>query len=530
MKIFIKRICFLGALLVVFSGIISCEEDFRDIGSSIIDNSKFSTNDTILEVEITPVSIDRVPGDGLKLSGAILGEYLLGVYNNSNYEKIEASIVSQLTISPTWTVNHLTDAAQDTSYIHTELDTVILRIPYQATLASGTTSDYSLDSIIGDVTIPFNLNIYETSTYLSALNPENPADLNSYESDLEIDGFYAKETGIPLNEEFNYQFFPNEKDTVFYAARRAKPQADYGVLGVKDSIIQDTILILNRVPFARIPLKKAKFQEFMDKYESAEFDSQDAFNNYFRGIILEATGDNGSVIPLNFSGNTTPSIEVYYTNTVLSKAADTVISISMRNNSFALGGITNSAYKMSGTPLNGTDNFVVQGTAGSMANIAIFPDGLDDLRAKNWLINDASLTLYVDQDIVEFDTINTPSRLFLYKNGFDENGDPNPSQIKDMLSEGPSAFGGFRERTSEKKPDKYNFRITDYVSDLLSGDSDYNPVLGLKVYNPTSLPSLVTDTIVENYNWNPRMVTLLNHLSSNGTRRAQLKISYSIEK
>ena len=528
MKIFIKRTIFLGVLLFVFSGIISCEEDFTDIGSSIISNTKFITKDTILEVEIAPVTIEKVRADGLALSGLILGEYLLGVYNNSaNYEKIEASIASQLRVSSAWTVNHLTDQAKDTSYIHTELDTVILRIPYQATLTSGTTGEYTLDSIVGNTTIPFTFNIYELNTYLNTLDPSSPSNSNSYQSSLHVDEFYIKKTpGTPLNEELNYQFIPNETDTVFYATRRAKSQADFGILGVLDSIAVDTIVLSGKAPFARIPLKKEKFQEFMDLYESVEFDSQEAFNNYFRGVILEATGENGSLIPLNFSGNTTPSIEVYYTNTVLSKVADTVISISKQNHSYQLGGIANSIYKMSGTPASATENFILQGTAGTMANVAIFKDGLADLQAKNWLINDASLTFYVDQDIVQYDTINTPSRLFLYKNG-DENHD-NPSQIKDMFTEGESAFGGFRERTEDGKPNKYNFRITDYVSDLLSGESNYNPVLGLKVHNTTDAST--ADTIVQNYNWNPRMVTLLNHLSTDRDRRAQLKISYSIEK
>ena len=36
----------------------------------------------------------------------------------------------------------------------------------------------------------------------------------------------------------------------------------------------------------RIPLNEDKFKElFLDKYESSEFESQDAFNDYFRGLF-----------------------------------------------------------------------------------------------------------------------------------------------------------------------------------------------------------------------------------------------------
>ena len=107
---------------------------------------------------------------------------------------------------------------------------------------------------------------------------------------------------------------------------------------------------------------------------------------------------------------------------------------------------------------------------------------------------------------------------------------PNQSQIKDLLSEGPDVFGGNLE-VVDGKPEKYTFRITDYVSELLSGDTDYIPTLGLKVYNALDLPTSLIDTIIENYSWNPKVVTLLNHDKLvNGERRALLKISYTEKK
>ena len=77
--------------------VISCEEDFTDIGTSIVNNGEFTTNDTIFEIEISAKNIEKVQADGLSIGG-LLGQYLLGVHNNNNYKKIEASIVSQLGI------------------------------------------------------------------------------------------------------------------------------------------------------------------------------------------------------------------------------------------------------------------------------------------------------------------------------------------------------------------------------------------------------------------------------------------------
>jgi hypothetical protein len=170
-------------------------------------------------------------------------------------------------------------------------------------------------------------------------------------------------------------------------------------------------------------------------------------------------------------------------------------------------------------------NIVIQGTAGSMAQVDILDTNqLNDLKSKNWLINDASLTFYVNQDIVGQDTLQTPSRLFLYKDGTIK------AQLKDHLSEGATIFDGNLVVT-DQKPDYYRFRITDYVSDLLSGKTTENPTLGLKVFNnPTDSYVSFIDTLVTDYSWNPKAVTLLNHFSSNEERRAKLKISYSVKK
>jgi hypothetical protein len=509
-KIFIKRSIYLGVLAVIFSGIISCEKDFTDIGSSVINNSQFDTKDTILEVDITSLPITSVRADGLSFPSRSLGQYLLGVYNNPNYQKIEASIVSQLVLPRDLDIN---TGVTDTTSIHRELDTVILRIPYQATLKRGTTSDYTLDSIIGDKSKAFTLNVFETSTFLNALNPNDPTKTNSYQSDAT----YSKK-GATLNFTPDYQFKPNAGDTVFVVNRKLKSGKTF-----RDEIK----LSENNAPFARIPLNKAKFAEFMSKYKNTEFASQDAFNNYFRGIIVEATGNEGSLLSLSIAGqaSSSPSIELYYTNTVLSKKTNKVIDTVKVNNSFLLGGIKNSVYKMGATPSVASNQFSLQGTAGNMANIEIFKDGLNDLRSKNWLINDASLTFFVDQTVVKSDTIASPFRLFLFKNPTNSN----PAVIKDLLTEGPDSFGGTRQLSADKKPNKYTFRITDYVSDLLNGKANKLP-LGLKVFNTSDFPTSAADTIVKTYNWNPKAVMLLDGSISNGARKAQLKISYSIKK
>ncbi|GGG92714.1 hypothetical protein GCM10011416_07100 [Polaribacter pacificus] len=520
-----KKGIYFGIVIFSLIGVISCEKDFQDVNSSVINNTKYTTKDTVLEVVITNKAIQSVRADGLEIGGA-LGQYLLGIYADSRYEKLEASIVSQLQIISDEEILVDKTYGADTTVV-TTIDTVFLKLPYQATLkdANSGTADFELDSILGDKTKAFTLNIYESGTYLSRLNPQNPSKIYSYQSDYN----YQKIPG-ELNATPNYQFIPKATDTAFFLNRRLSDGSVYK---------KDTITLTQNNPFARIPLSKTKIKQlFLDKLNSPEFASQDAFNNYFKGVYLEATGNEGTMLSLGFINSDqtlVPSIELYYTNTVI-KGGTQVVDTIERNRSFPLAGFTNSAYKMEQKVYPADKNIIIQGTAGNMAELKLFGDDnnnngvsdqIEDMRAKNYLVNDATLTLYVNQDIVQHDTITTPFSMFLYK----ENGAKSPSQIKDVYSEGLFVFGGNLELADDKRPDKYVFKITDYVSDLLNGTINYNPTLNLKVSNPTDFPETITDTIVKVYSWNPKAITLLNHdKNANGDRRAQLKISYSIKK
>jgi hypothetical protein len=511
----IKKSVYFGVFILFITGVISCEKDFNDIASNVVTNTKFDTKDTILDVVVTNKAITSVRGDGLKIGGT-LGQYLLGVYNNSNYEKIEASIISQIVID--------TDSGDDIdagervygadTTVVTTIDTVFLKLPYQATIKAGTTSDYTLDSIIGDKSKAFNLNLYRTDTYMSRLDPANPAKANNYQSDFNYQILPGE-----LNSTANYQFKPSALDTSLIYKSKLSNGLVYKT---------DTIRLTNNVPFARVPLDKTKFKElFVDKFASSEFASQEAFNEYFKGLYLEASGNEGSLVSFLLSNTDQllrPSIELRYTKTVV-KGGTTVLDTIQKANTFLLANFSTSAYKMEEKVYPTNKNIVIQGTAGNMAEIQILDAAqINLLKNKDWLINDASLTFYVDQDVVKFDTIATPFKLFLYKNG-------NPkAQIKDLTTEGSLVYGGNLTLT-DKKPDYYSFKITDYVSDFLDGTSSYNPTLGLRVLNPTDYPLNGVDTLVTNYNWNPKAVMLLNHDKVlNGERRARLKISYSIKK
>lgn len=520
LKKYIRPFAYLSLLAMSLSFVISCEEDFTDINSSIATNNQFSTNDTILEVEITGKNVERVRADGIALGGT-LGQYLLGVYNDNKYKKIEASIISQLQIPIADSLN-IQNYGTDTTVV-TTVDGALLRIPYLATLNEDTSNgpDFTLDSIIGNQSVPFTLNVFRLSTFLNTLDPTNPAKLNNFSSDHVYDVFSEK-----LNTVDNIQITPNRRDTTQVIERKIG-----GVVYDRDTIKYD-----NSNPYIAIPLKNDRIKElFFDEYETSNFSSQAAFDDYFRGIKIQAEGNDGSLISLNLNSNTTqPMIQIYYTSVV--SVSGTVIDTITKNDTFLLSGVRNSEYKMTNAVQSPASNqFALQGTAGTTAEVKIFGDDLDNngvsdaidvLRTKDWLINDATLTFYVDKDAVGFDTISTPSILYLFREGLTSSNVEQQTQVLDYITESDQV-GGFLSLDDTRKPDMYTFKITDYVSELVAGRLNTTDPLGIKVFNPTDPPLSSVDTILGPYNWNPKAVMLLNQELLNGARRAQLKISYS---
>jgi hypothetical protein len=93
-KKIIKKSFYAGVLLFVFSGVISCEKDFTDIGTSIIKNTQFTTSEMFLDITIENSPVEKVTSGNISIEP---GQYLLGVYNSTDYEKIEASIYYKYT-------------------------------------------------------------------------------------------------------------------------------------------------------------------------------------------------------------------------------------------------------------------------------------------------------------------------------------------------------------------------------------------------------------------------------------------------
>ena len=163
-----------------------------------------------------------------------------------------------------------------------------------------------------------------------------------------------------------------------------------------------------------------------------------------------------------------------------------------------MGGIKINSFKNDPYPaeiysdINDTINnpklVYLKGGSGVMAEIELFKnnEGLDilsEIRSKEWLINEANLSIYIDKNMLNSSGgIIEPSRLYLYsiKNNsplldylIDDTNGPKETQNKII-------HGGIIELDKDDKGLMYKIKISEHVKNIIRKDST-NVKLGLVV-------------------------------------------------
>jgi hypothetical protein len=258
-----------------------------------------------------------------------------------------------------------------------------------------------------------------------------------------------------------------------------------------------------KTPGMWLDLKNSFFQQkILDAASTANLFSNNAFKNYFRGLLFEVeeiNPDQGALAVLDFSK---AELKILY------KAASEAISVenptptrtrrtfslkmgynastTLRNNSINLLEYNNSTEYDAGlagsNEVLGSDRLYVKGGNGSVAFIDLFaPTELETLRnnvaTKNWLVNDARLTFYVDKTaMTNVPKTSEPERIYIYDATnnlvlvdytFDSSSSAN-------LKNSKVVFGGMiqRETTGPKKGIKYTIRLTEHIKRILKADSN----------------------------------------------------------
>ncbi|MDP3353264.1 MAG: DUF4270 domain-containing protein [Flavobacteriaceae bacterium] len=507
-----KYLKYLPLFIVFISSITSCEKELENIGGNLINNNNLSTNKHTVDVVAFNKNIEKTRAN-------TLGQYLLGVYNDVDFGKINASVAGTLTLPV-----DLSSGFGKNPHI----EMVILDIPYHATKDGNKTvsvngvnksvPNFKLDSIIGNKDVEFQLSVFELGTFLNTLDPANPSQYMVYYTDKD----YQKNTPSL----YAGSFKPNENDTVLYVDR-LKPI----LAGGFEVYTRDTIKKTDKKPSIKLALNSQKFKQlFVENTAVTKFDSQEDFSKYFKGLFIEAStlsNPSSSLLSLNISDAT---VTIYYSNDVETTTNNVVTTTrTKRSMIFNLGGIIankitrdysgSNAQPFLASPntTSGDSKLYIQGSAGSMA-IMKFNENIKNLRNNKWLINEASLLMFIDKNA---SSKNYPERLYLYD--YDSS-----KQLKDLFTEGPTVFSGFLERDKDSVPYRYKFRITDYVSDILKKENtDELFKFGIKVYSPSDLPQSATDTKFRDYSWTPKGVVLHGNQSSDVDKRIRLEIHYT---
>jgi hypothetical protein len=248
-------------------------------------------------------------------------------------------------------------------------------------------------------------------------------------------------------------------------------------------------------PRIRVPLDIDFFQtKIIDNEGGDPLSNYENFTRFFKGIVIRADNFSDDLYMLLDINNANIKIEYDYNfnnlNGTLDNTSDDVIEINSKVFSLSFNGIrfnTLNHLDVSGEIEKevqlGQNNIPSKKSYlngnGYFSTIKLFDkqdsqnELLNDLRKNRWLVSEANLFLYVDQDhYVSSEDLIERLYLFNYSNGSPvidftlDNSVNNNQKNRDKF-----IFGGFLEYDDLDRPYRYKFRITNHVNRLIRKDS-----------------------------------------------------------
>lgn len=336
---------------------------------------------------------------------------------------------------------------------------------------------FRLDSIYGDRTAAFNLKVERSTFFLRDLDPNtNFQESQEYFSSQEFSPIFVDEVlfdgSVTISdEEILFEVLVDDPDT---------ETDEVGTISRK------------RDPGIRVPLDAAFFQQnILNKEGDSELLSASNFKEFMRGIHLSVTPSTEELLLL--LDITNADIEITYEHDVVDSEEKDEKTFTINLVTGGGGGLINgnavNTFVNDEYPadiLNRFDENVnpsrihLKGGAGSYAEIELFNEGdLAEIKANNWIINEANLVFYVDREGVTGSV--EPPRLYLF------NAETNAPlyNIRTENSNSNTPLGIYLNYDgllddSDASNLKYTVRITEYINDIVIRDST-NVKLGLSV-------------------------------------------------
>ncbi len=349
-----------------------------------------------------------------------------------------------------------------------------------------------LDSIYGNREVTAQFRVEKSTYFLRDLDPNNNFETaQEYYSNQDLSGFVEP---TPL---YDGPITISDEQIVFFQEDDPETEED-------ESLIIDATRTLN--PGIRVPLDNEVFQrDILDMEGSSELLSRSNFLNWFRGLQISLESSEPLYMLLDLTQafiSITYEYDVFNSNGTSDDFTDDFISQEERSFNLRLltgsqasitGNATNtyartpaSAEVLSATGSNEqASRLYIKGSTGNFGQVRLFgEDGTDEdiirqIRSNNWIINEARLRVPVDRQALTTYGINqVPPRLYLYNTRTNQ---PLYNPITE-LSSSNSPLGIFLNYDGLLDGDDgvadaiYEFRITDFVNDVIIRDSINDPI------------------------------------------------------
>lgn len=497
-----------GTILFMIIAMSSCQEDISTIGSELlgdeIPNGILDDSQSVIAYsrKLGPVQSNRLPA------------YQLGVYNDPVYGKSTVKLLSQLTLE----TNNPTFG--DTAVI----DSVFVYLPFFSTATTvDSTTTYELDSIYGNA--PINVNIFRSNYFLREYDPNSGFQ--------EFQNYYTDQSAL-------FQSYLDEE------------------LGsVENFIPSNQGFILNKGtdeeeklgPGLRVKLDSTFFQDkFLAMEGTEELRNSNNFKNYIRGLYFDvSTIENDGSLFIFDAANA--NVSIFYSSKDEGEKESKVFKLNF-------GGINVNTFQnqlsqevqtaiANPNIETGDENLYLRGGDGIISVVELFGKDLDNngvaddlelLRSKKWIINEANLIFYVNQDLM-VGGATEPERILIYDL-------KNSNVLADYLLDPTNGLTpidaltnhyGRLEKGSDGNGEFYKMKLTSHISNLINKDSTNVP-LGImvsqnvtirttqKLQNPMepSIKQVPSSSVVS-----PEGTILYGNATPNQDKRLKLQIYYT---
>ncbi|WP_299313366.1 DUF4270 domain-containing protein [uncultured Aquimarina sp.] len=513
------------AIVVVVFTAVSCDDDFNSVGSEVIGDVNFEDD----EYNAIPIAYSK-RFEKVQTSG--LPNNLLGIYDDPVYGESVYSVVSEVLPSqfnPSFGDNAV-------------LDSVVLNLPYFSTITESSTEDgvvtntFELDSVYGSNEI--RLSIYHSDYFLRDFDLDQGGEqrqvyysddiTNNFGSSLENRLLFTDNNFKPSSNQIRLLTEDDDTDEDEDPQFSTEIPALRLVLASEAAAAAATELNEDNARIGNQELINYFKTLFLDKEGSIELSNANNFRNYFRGFYFKAESNTNTDESLIFFNISDANFTLFYsfdTNEADEDDADEdgdMTELIRGQGSFVLNFSNNIVNSIdfdfanatlndnttiesaldSQDEVNGEANLFLKGGEGSYAVIDLFngmvtnEDGeleneLDFLKRQNWLINEASMKIYINQDeMVSGDT--EPERIYIFNQEtgavlVDFVADPTSNQTSPVLS--LTNHLGRISRDSDENGEFYKIRLTRHVINVLSEDID-NVKLGLSVSQNVNVVTL----------------------------------------